>query len=252
MQARPVRHYKAPAYPTRRQVLADPRLLQKHLPAGWKLIPPMAGIAAVMLAANACVTNNPWQSLASRPAIVAPIFLHGEGRGVIGCVVENPPAFLSEEEALDIIREELAAAGITTWSEDTTLPTVWVPERARPFDADSPPGGPKPLTARRLQVDMMDEEQHIAVEYVSLADYNALRTSGGAWSSVQEYNLPEVARDISHYVEEQGKDLYFGAFYDPVAERSWENSSSAPGSRELLRQQVQDFIEWLEGQGVLQ
>jgi hypothetical protein len=44
--------------------------------------------------------------------VVAPIFEHGEGRGATGCVVVTFPVFLSEEEAMQVIREELAEHGI--------------------------------------------------------------------------------------------------------------------------------------------
>ena len=41
---------------------------------------------------------------------VAPIFEHGEGRLATGCIVITPPVFLSEEEGMQILREEFAKA----------------------------------------------------------------------------------------------------------------------------------------------
>ena len=54
-------------------------------------------------------------------AIVAPIFQHGEGRGATGCIVMSPPVFLSEEEALQVIREEMAAKGVQLGTNQTTV-----------------------------------------------------------------------------------------------------------------------------------
>ena len=46
----------------------------------------------------------PEQPDPSRDAFsVAPVFIHGEGRGALGCVVVSPPVFLSEAEALEVL-----------------------------------------------------------------------------------------------------------------------------------------------------
>ena len=87
MDPRPISQYVPPAYPTRREFLAS-------------------GAALLLATQSGC-----GRAAGSRPA-VAPIFVHGEGRGASGCIVMNPPVFLSEEEALQILGEELARAGI--------------------------------------------------------------------------------------------------------------------------------------------
>jgi hypothetical protein len=91
MEAKPVEHHKPPAYPTRREVLA--------------------GAASFALASVANCTFVFAKSEEGK-ITVAPIFKHGEGRGATGCVVMTPPVFLSEEEGMQILREELAKHGI--------------------------------------------------------------------------------------------------------------------------------------------
>jgi hypothetical protein len=59
-------------------------------------------------------------------AIVAPIFERGEGRGADGCMVMSPPVFLSEEAALQVIREEMAVKGVQLRTNQTTLAGVTV------------------------------------------------------------------------------------------------------------------------------
>ena len=91
MEPRPVIESRNPNYPTRRDVLA--------------------GAAAFALAA----LGGQWRVIAATEEgkiVVAPIFEHGTGRGADGCVVVSPPVFLSEEEAVQVIREELAKQGI--------------------------------------------------------------------------------------------------------------------------------------------
>lgn len=109
MKAKPAARTHVPRYPTRLEVLADPDLLKKHLPPRWKAGAEMAGAVSFLLLANAGIrgATSPASHLSVRPAVVAPIFVHGEGRGATGCEVINPPVFLSEQDAMQVIREEL-------------------------------------------------------------------------------------------------------------------------------------------------
>ena len=62
---------------------------------------------ARLSAADSSPKGGPNPTQTNAVAIVAPIFQHGEGRGATGCIVMSPPVFLSEEEALLVVREEL-------------------------------------------------------------------------------------------------------------------------------------------------
>ena len=91
MEPKPVRHSEQPAFPTRREVLAG---------AATFAVVNLTGCSFVFAEPEAAKTT------------VAPIFEHGDGRGATGCVVVSPPVFLSEEEGMQILREELAKHGV--------------------------------------------------------------------------------------------------------------------------------------------
>ncbi len=152
MHAKPLKRYGGPGYPTRLEVLAHPELLARHLPPVWGRRAEMAGTVALLLAVNGCVnqqTNGPTESQATSQGVeeqddvtpfeteagfVAPIFRHGLGRGSIGCVVVAPPIFLSEEDALQVISEELRQAGVKIVSTDVILEELPIRLDIRRYD----------------------------------------------------------------------------------------------------------------------
>jgi hypothetical protein len=257
---RPVRRGFAVAYPTRLEVLADPALLREHIPASWLSKKELAGVLGVLMAFNAggCSKDRPsgtstrpaGNDLAGKAAIVAPVFEHGEGRGASGCVMVNPPVFLSEEEALQAITEELAQTGLRFSERKVRVEGVSIPARQMALEQDWVTGKPKlnpvviPGRSNPLEVDLKDPVHQIAVEFVSENDYIAL---GGpnSMSSVQSYEFKEVANWVGKQVQEQGHGVRMAVFYDPKAGRDLSES------KRLLRLQVKDFIDWLKGQGVI-
>ncbi len=282
MQARPLQIYKIPAYPTRLEVLADPHLLKENIPPAWRFAPQMVGVVALMLAVNACVgadsqsasrpgATQPGATTAAvssephlaplDPAVVAPIFQHGDGRGATGCVVVSPPIFLSEEEALQIITEEFSRAGIEVTGKNVDLEGVsiqWLEFEYKLEDDILQKEFYEIGMASPLVADLVDENRAIAIEYVSMHDYNQVRREASL-SSVSSYDTQEVAQAVASTVEKEGKSVYFGTFYDPMVRfehdsaSSWEEAEAAgeAEAKELLRQQIQDFIEWLQAQGVI-
>lgn len=263
----PVRRYPAPRYPTKLAVLADTELLGRCAPPSWRASRTIAGAAALLLAASGCSEGSPPRAapracvapsssrvvapVAPRVAsLVAPIFAHGEGRGSTGCIVINPPVFLSEEEALQVIREELGRRGVRLGGP-AQLPGVTF--RRPAGEAQQP-----------LVADGVDRRRNIGVEFVSEGDEEVLvdRDPDGSryFSSVTGHAFKELAQDVAARVRAQGpRELRFGVFYDPVAragERSWRDwernrGRAAARSRQQLRAQVVDFVSWLIGQGAL-
>jgi len=272
MNARSAKRCKRPAYPTRREVAADPALLERHVPEAWKRSARLAA-AAAMLAGAGTVALTPGCA-SGPPAKAAPIFDHGTGRGALGCVMVVPPAFLSEEEALQVISEVLAEQGLTSSGAPPALKGVaFVGHRVNPEAvtyADQFSNARTPLVP-----DFFDGARNVAVEFVSTADYFPL---GGEISdmSVQSYDLKGIARNTTEAVNKRGSGVYFGALYDPIASVKFETDYPREGSanyreeveawrqksreavdaakeesKELLREQVKDFVDWLKGQGVI-
>lgn len=268
MEPKPVQVSKTPSYPTRREVLA--------------------GAATFALASFA----GCWRVLgetAEGKAIVAPIFEHGTGRGAIGCVVMNPPVFLSEEEAMQVIREELAKYGIRL-KGGTVLKGVRLCHRllthqgeneksTKEIDFENDPewraaGEKNPVLKWRLaptllKLDGIDSDKNVAVEFISRSNYD---DSGGLipTSTVRDYDFVDVAKYVASKVEEKSQDrIYFGVFYDPTirppkqdyskklsaAEReaAWKkgDEDAKNESKKLLREQVEDFAGWLKEKKVV-
>ncbi|MHC4168524.1 MAG: hypothetical protein ACYSWQ_16360 [Planctomycetota bacterium] len=270
METVPVKRYRVPAYPTRLEVLANPDILAKNVPHRWQQNALTATALSVFLAANGCTDVD----ARSRPtemkaAVVAPIFEHGSGRGATGCVVVAPPVFLSEEEAMQVITEELDKTSLEVTGKNVVLKGIEFPQRRERLRrvgndwnevVEEIPGESEPLS-----VDITDDKHEVAVEYISRFDYFRL---GGARSSstVQGYNFKDVATDLAEAVEKKGPGVYFGTFYDPMTKTDWRQFMAEKDSRKrweqaraqgeveakrLLRLQVKDFVDWLKGQGVI-
>jgi len=267
MEVKPVRRYRSPAYPTRLEVQDQPELLLQHVPRRWqKSAVTMAALTAC-LGTNSCVHGRGDEAdTVGRPAVVAPVFKHGDGRGATGCVAVTPPAFVSEEEALVIIREELAKVGIAIAEQDVPLPGVEFCEYVD-FE-DGTQTVEIPGTRHTFVLDAVNRERRVAVEFLSKNDYPPL---GGIQhsGSVRRYDFIELARGIAKTVRKKGKGIRLGVFYDPMTPIGrpliwddegelkyghWPDLTEVQArnvSREKLRLQVKDFVDWLKGQGVI-
>jgi len=246
MKPRPDKHYRPPRYPTRLRVAARPALLENNLPPAWRASREIAGAAALFLAANLAGCSSSPDTPRARTA-VAPVFVHGEGQGAFGCVVVSPPTFMSEDEALLMIEEELGKQGLNLSRRDVTAAGVMIPAREEywyknffgrmKIEYRELPNISKPLT-----IDRQDPDKQVSVVFVSYGDYFE-RGGASSNSTVQGYDLPEVARFVADKIKDTGPGGYFGVLYDPVAD---------PGeAKELLRLQVKDFVDWLKAQGAI-
>jgi len=221
MQAKAVKRQRSPKYPTKLQVLDNRRLLEKHMPAAWRSCAEMAGAISIMLTANSCLGQQPHPGQHKTSAIVAPIFEHGEGRGATGCVVVNAPVFLSEQDAMQVIREELRKSGVVLSETNSKLDDVTIPQKEEEWLTENnklnirqkATGGQKPLVLQGF-----DPKKKVGVAVVEYSDYFDL---GGArsHSTVQGYDFKEIAKDVRKRASESGRDFYMGTFYDPTAAR---------------------------------
>lgn len=230
MKPKPLKHYGQPRYPTRLEVLADPDLLRRHPPPAWQAMPGMAGSIALLLAANTTVQGADKKATdEGAVAIVAPIFEHGEGRGAIGCVVVAPPVFLSEEEAWQVIDEEMARRGVKLTQRAVPLKRVQIPERFQTLILENIKGewhGERRIadvtdSAKPFLVDRENPEKHIAVEFVSQRDYYSKAGAPSNLSTLQSYDFRETAKNLAEEIRKQGQEkVYLGVLYDPLAK--WE------------------------------
>src|SRR5450759_3640970 len=108
MKIEPIREYMGPRLPTREIVDENPELL-RLLPKRWQTNSTVVAALTACLVMTSCRNGQ----AASTPTKVAPVFEHGKGVGSFGCIAVNPPIFLSEDEARQVIVEEAKRAGIS-------------------------------------------------------------------------------------------------------------------------------------------
>jgi hypothetical protein len=299
MQVAPLVRYRTPGYPTALQIQACPDILKRHVPKSWLANDTVSRLLGVVLAANGspvgCVAPEsftmPYGSNAgdgstvveapesgaavdggqkpanlTRPArAVAPIFEHGNGVGSFGCVAVAPPVFLSEEEALEMVRAAIAAAGLDGFRGNVEHPQISISRLGFTSSCDSNTvllaGGDTPLVS-----DLYRAESDLGIDFVSRDDFDRYAVIVEENCSVISYDLLAVAEHLRSQVAKKGDGIAYGVLYDPVTYAECmvdggycfdENSVNQAQelarqtSREQLRQQVQDLIAWFEAQGTI-
>lgn len=290
-----------PNYPTRKQI--QPHLLTDTLPANWK---PLAALAGALLLAS-CDNPKPQttsQTQASttpstQPAItvqftslppidtlqIAPIFLHGQGRGAAGCVAISPPVFLSEEDALNIIKEQLTPTGLNLQKTTLQFPTPLYNDSSLEFKKilkdlidNTPPQGKdqeyhnlvddleKQIQKSQITLSpqLVDPDNHIAIVYISRQNHNSLDTVF-LKSTAQHYDLIQLAANLSNALANNPEPWRLVFFYDPMTKPIhfvklipenptletdfvYSHEDLLPISRNDLQNQVRDFAFWLKQQ----
>ncbi len=202
MEPKPVKRSSAPRYPTRLEVMGNRELLEKHMPATWKSCVEMAAAATLFVTVGSC-------RFGIHQAIVAPIFEHGEGRAVAGCEVVNPPVFLSEQDAMQVVDEELAKSGLVLSDRKVKFPEISIPQRKEGESAWT-----AIIAAKPLVLPGFDPVKNVGVAVVGYEGYFDV---GGAKSSssVQEFDFKQVAEELRWSVAADGHRFYLGTFYDP-------------------------------------
>jgi len=246
--------------------------LAEHVPPNWTRIPAVCGAVGLFLGINLTVNGCGKAGVSKQPdkraLVVAPVFEHGEGRGSTGCIVVAPPVFLSEEEALQVIREELATHGVTLGPGEY--------DHGRALDAGKfEISGVKLdwMSPEPFKADAADPQKRVAIEFISERECSDLdraqeweNSKDGRFisSSVHAYDFPKASNYLAQKVKQTGRTpVYFGTFYDPLSGKmDYRSVTHGAGlsdararivteSTRLLRLQVQDFVRWLEGQGAL-
>lgn len=284
MEIRPVKRYAMPAYATSEILEQHPELL-RLVPKRWQsnqvVLTALTGLCMMMLGSRAVAadTSQNGEKKKTPPAsAVAPLFIHGEGHGTFGCIAVNPPVFLSEDEARQVIVEEAKKAKIEFKVNGATLPKVEVPIT----NSNLPPRVPDPNAPQEaktkeqpLELDGTEKKRNIAFEFVSEADFEAWQKKLEFVTMVQLKDVKGTAQLLREGIEKAGPKGVYGVFYDPgIGWKDFQNTKPDrwseirrnedmdtrikminEGVRELakeqLREQVKDFIKWLKAQGVV-
>ena len=230
------------------------------------------------------------QEIQKAMIVVAPLLeeaLEHDGRGSFGCVSICPATFMPEDEALDLIRTELEAAGLRL-KEGVELENVPGPvkepmearqvkdekgeiriEKQRAWYKDNEVG------LRPVRFDWADEERAIYIDYLTKRDCRAWE--GRMISTADSYDFPELAKKVSAAYADYSSErkTIFGIFFEPLGDSGVVNLSlegltreqgriveleygkkiaAAKGekARERLRAQVRHFVEFLQKEGVVE
>jgi hypothetical protein len=260
LKIEPVPFYMAPKYPTKSDVLMNPAILNA-LPQRWKSLPSLCIALTLTLSSGlyGCTKEDPRDKDESNKdlKVSVPFFAHGEGRGAYGCVMVAPAVYLSEEEALQIIREEAEAKGVN-FSDTKSI-------KGMNFPATNIYYGDTGYETWKgsIELDGYDTDLQIGFEYVSENDVEQWAKKTDYWCSVSELDMMGTAERLSKVVKNTA------VFYDPGAntdayEMDWEADSETRQAyedaykseqkelmQENLRAQVQDFLEWLIAEGII-
>lgn len=188
---------------------------------------------------------------------VAPIFVHGSGGGAIGCMVIGAPVFISEDEARQIITDELEKANMHF--RTTKCPTVY-------FDARYPLGNGQEYYRDKpniidLKLDGYCKEANLVFEYISMQDENRFERAGSG-STVSSYSTQVAANVFRDALIKNGR-YNAAVFYDPVeydtredyqdenTDQAKVNVSMKKRAIEKLIAQVDDFIQWVKAEGLV-
>ena len=274
MHVTPVRSMRTPRYPTHDLLLTHPELLE-HLPRRWQTNPlvlnVLAGALSLVLAAEPSSAQSP-RPTASR---IAPLFVHGEGRGSFGCIAVNPPVFLSEDEAQQVIREEAQKAGLHFESNALTLKDATVPVTHTFYCGPEQPNSGPSEQKKDLALTGYDKTHNVAFEFISTKEIESWRQKNShCGSSVSSYRLKDTAQDLIVDLQKHPthkNSPWVGVFYEPsstikgplvfeelppsrdkylAALKTRSEAGKALGTEEL-RKQVRDFLAWLKAQGVI-
>ncbi len=295
MMLKPVKHYKEPYYPEKKIILNNPSLLNTA-PKRWannKSVQ-VALSSILLMTLTACgpkytdtdKTASPENTVAPTAktdvsevdnenktsevtnGYVAPIFEHGEGIGSFGCMSIAPPAFLSEEEAYQVISDEARKRGINFEKENEILKNIMLPVTYTfPEKFIQDPDNPDIIIAEKpsktqkkgnLILDGYDHDKQIAFEFVSVSDFKGWIGDSTVHSSVESYHCLETSKTLREGIIDKTDNKFVGVFYDPIAGISIEElrkdysfDKRKELSKELLRQQFSDFLEWLKAEGVI-
>ncbi len=271
MKVIPVRKYASPDFPTRSILDEHPELL-RLVPDRWQRNPvvlaALTGVCLLIFSSRALSADN-----AKKPVPrIAPIFQHGDGRGAFGCEAINPPVFLSEDEARQVIIEEGKRVGIKFSPDSLTLKGIKItdaPSDPPKMAASSVPGTPAATGRIPLTLDGTDPKRKISFEYVSESDVNSIMGEPNHSSSVYSVDTLTAAKMLRSGIKNAKPAGTYAVFYDPMSDppsdssmfsssnTDWRekqakgNAAAMKASREQLRAQVKDFIVWLKAQGVI-
>ncbi|MEW6366501.1 MAG: hypothetical protein AB1714_17885 [Acidobacteriota bacterium] len=265
MKLKSVKKYRNANYPDRSTLRSNPQLINGAVPQRWLKKGLTTGTLLMLVGScdqgwHAATQGGGPQTKRDPSSLdhqarhegrahefkMPPLFIHGDGHGATGCVVVTPPVFLSEDEAIDLIINELRNSGFSPSDKPLLLDGVLTEERREKYDRDRLQAGRAAEYEKGQKhlfyLDGYDSNRGIGFKFVSSENYEKL---GGpsSDSTVMSYDMVAVAQEIRERLA--GEPVSAVVFYDPIIQRDGcRRGECEAEARELLKEQVRDFVEW--------
>jgi hypothetical protein len=300
---KPVKEYREPVYPGKEAFIDNPSLLLNYAPPSW-MKTKLSAATLLVFALNTCQGSRnedlnrqdtrmveqkdikqTQKSVTQKKISIAPLFFHGEGTGATGCVVISPPSFLSEADAIELIRAKLKKEKIIFDKQDYVLNGVYSLDEFEFLNEynDKKPATRK-LKRRPFYFDFYSSRYNLGIKFISSRSYFNLteirselqdkiepfaladnhpgrRTDlSSIGSSVYVYDMIETVQRVREYLKKYAQ-INAAFFYDPLVkpnrsvitgislemfERDLSKLEKQGDAKQLLEQQVNDFVVWFK------
>jgi hypothetical protein len=179
--------------------------------------------------------------------IVAPLFEHGSGHVSFGCIAVTPATYLSEERALEILREEFAAVDLTLLG-----PGACSGYAAHVVSIHAcGDGWEETEVTRGDRLDACTGPDGIGVEVMTREDFHDLEITRGICPiSGGSNDFKDMAHHVAGSIVATGQGSYAGVLYEPAYIGDTGEAGEA-GEEEQLRLQARDLIAWLRERGAI-
>jgi len=192
---------------------------------------------------------------------VAPVFFHGGGTGSMGCIMVVPPVFLSEQEALAIIKNAAEGSGLHFSTKTPDYKATDNKTGNKIWDGETD----EMLGEGNVGLDLYDAEKKVAVAFISMREAQVLPET----ISISGFDARGLAELAAKDFAKQKGDVSVGVFYDPgnwgsdehrriydeFEEQAMDTDQYRAALKALaeqdLRAQVRDFVAWLQNQGII-
>jgi hypothetical protein len=180
MKIEPVKKIDNPNYPTIQKFVESPHLLSKNVPASWlknKFV--ITALTAFVLSGGVVINEQgslkadnqvgnknmevkipeeDIQNMKRKPLDLAPMFASAQFSAVPPCIAVSPPVYISEDDAVELIKEAFNDEGFSFINEK--CPVLLIKNNAFNDKYDSSNYGKS-----YLRVDGIDKDEGLAFEF---------------------------------------------------------------------------------------
>ncbi len=278
MEIKPVKEFREPDYPTLDDFIKNPHYILAHAPERWKGNKILwAALISLALGNQSCdfiqnkhsriefikIHEGPDKNDSKENVIpkdssfVAPLFHHGEGIGAYGCVVIMPPVFINEQEAKQIILNELRKQNLLFDTTAQPLAKIILRTEKKLWEESNGDYKERDTTEfRELTFDGYNKELNFGFCFVSSMKYNHFTDYEPATSTVSIEDYKKTSEKIRSEIR-KANDVNAVVFYEPIPYTKRDEDGDRSQRHEImnkrkemavdsLKAQVSDFVRWLK------